>query len=813
MKKILTYSIIILIVNIINLISNEISFTPERMMTDFNGVVYNGNNIICYGNYGIITFSKDKGKKWYQINIGDKYNIKKLVTLDRELYGITDYSLLKSTDDGISWMNKEIRTNPDIISLKLVDNSIFILTKNSLLKSDLNLNIDTKPIIELDPNQLYKEIEEHNGSIYLLSDVATNIGKKHILKYNISSKLTDTLLLDTVYISHQFKNNVSNLKFKGNDIYYLDEKISLDYPNDNKYETIMKSTDNGKTWIRYSFGDCLFRIINDDLMCLSYLKNQIVLSIIQDTIYQNYYSIKKLITDTTSVPVIEQRLNFSYLNDYIKINDDTLIAVGNNKLIAISYNGGVKWNIISFYYDILLYTDIKYFSVERPPIVLNDNSIIYTNRYRTTNGGITWIPILTTEAEKLKEFSADFYYFDRNGKGFFAKHEVARLNLLISNNYGETYSQTNYEIPSMAKAGANLTNPGLEIKDRILFAKATSSGYYSTVYIFNKYNQLINSVKIDSVLIINIVKDQNSNLYTIGISMPNGIKDNKSFKYHLLLSKDLGDSWEIILKDMPLEKRIFNNFYFEPFKYIFAYKNFIIIPDIWTEPTKLYIFDTNESKFDSIYIPFKISKIYNAIFSYKGDFFAISENNTFYRTNNFGSKNIQWDSVHISKFLTNWQNYQPGSNSPGRDIIYSVWTDDNQIILLTLKTKNIYLVDQPFIYFQSNIVRLFKREPSLVDEIETERVYLWSGEPFPTPSIDYVKIPVYWNNIYDIKNAIINFYDFLGNKLISPSFSIEPINNFSANIVLNCKELKSGIYFISINLGNEVRYSKINVVK
>jgi len=764
----------------------------------------------------IITFSKDKGEHWNQLNIGDKYNIKKLRTKEKIIYGVTEYSLVKSINDGITWTNQEIINNPDIISFALTENSIYILTKNSVLKSDFNLNVETKPILELDAKQKYIEIEENKGNLYLLSDVVSKdtTVKKHIIKYDVEKQSLDTLIINQTKITKNDVVNVSNLLLNGDEIFYYKQISIANYPGVT-YNDLMKSTDNGKSWFTYYHGDCLVEVIESGkIHCLDFTKSQITLSELRSSNDTGNIATRTMITDTSSLPEREHALNFSYLKEFIKINEDTLIAVGKNKIIAISYDGGVKWYVISNVRDLFVYDEISYYSVERPPMITNSDSILYTNRYRTTNGGITWIPNLTSDKEKLEHFSADFYYLDNDGTGFLSKHETDTLNTLITSNLGENYSQTKFAVPLLYNGGASLQNPGLKIKDRILFVKNTSSGNYSNVYIFDTNYQLINSVKIDSLFIKNIVQGQNSVLYTFCVSMPNGWEDGKTWKYHLLMSKDFGDSWEKVLTDIPLESRVVNNqYYFEPIKNIFSYKNYIILPNIWTEPSKFYVYDTDNLAFDSLVVPFTLSKISNAIFNYQGDFYALSSNNTFFRTKNFGSKDIKWDSVHISKYLYHWNDYKPGSDVGGRDIIYSVWTDDNQIILLTLKSTKFYYVGELITYFQSNLVRLFKEEPNSIDEIETKKVYLWCGNPYPTPSYNQVKIPIYWNSNYDFEKSEISFYDLNGDKLINPNYTIEPINIFSANIVLDCEELKNGIYFLSVSLENESKSVKINIRK
>ena len=816
MKKIITLCLVLIFTSINILLSDIGPFTPERMMTDFNGVVYNGSNILCYGNYGIITFSKDKGDHWNQLNIGDKYNIKKLRTKEKIIYGVTEYSLIKSINDGITWTNQEILNNPDIISFALSENSIYILTKYSVLKSDFNLNVETKPILEFDSKQKYIEIEENNGSIYILSDIVSKdtLVKKHIIKYEVEQQTLDTIIINQTKITKNDVVNVSNLLFNGDEIFYY-KQISIANSPGVTYNDLMKSTDYGKTWFTYYHGECLVDILNDGkIFCLDYTNSQITLSELKKSKDTVNVAKRTIITDTSSLPKFEHALNLSYFKEFIKINEDTLIAVGKNKIIAISYNGGVKWNVISNQRDLFVYDDISYYSVERPPLITNSDSILYTNRYRTTNGGITWLPILTSDQEKLKHYSADFYYLDNEGTGFLSKHETDTLNTLITNNFGENYTQSKFAVPLLYNGGASLQNPGLKIKDRVLFVKNTGTDNYSNIYIFKDNYQHVDAIKLDSLLISNIVNDQNSNLYAFSIYLPNGYKDGKTWNYQMLKSSDLGNTWEKVLKDIPLESKILGEkYYYSPIKNIFSYKNYIILPNIWTEPTKFYVYDTDKLAFDSLEVPFTLSKISNAIFTYQGDFYALSSNNTFFRAKNFGSKDIKWDSVHISKYLNHWNDYKPGSDVGGRDIIYSVWTDDNQIILLTLKSTKFYYVGELITYFQSNLVRLFKEEPNSIDEIETEKVYLWCGAPYPTPSYNQVKIPIYWNSNYDFEKSEISFYDLNGDKLINPNYTIEPINIFSANIVLDCKKLKNGIYFLSVSLETESKSVKINIMK
>lgn len=69
MKTIVTF--LVFISSCITILSKELPFKTERMNTDFRGVTTNGKNILCYGDYGIITYTLDFGQNFQQVNLGD----------------------------------------------------------------------------------------------------------------------------------------------------------------------------------------------------------------------------------------------------------------------------------------------------------------------------------------------------------------------------------------------------------------------------------------------------------------------------------------------------------------------------------------------------------------------------------------------------------------------------------------------------------------------------------------------------------------------------------------------------------------------
>lgn len=93
------------------------------------------------------------------------------------------------------------------------------------------------------------------------------------------------------------------------------------------------------------------------------------------------------------------------------------------------------------------------------------------------------------------------------------------------------------------------------------------------------------------------------------------------------------------------------------------------------------------------------------------------------------------------------------------------------------------------------------------ETIDKRTVFLFSDKKsYPMPASSNVRTTVYWNNIYNIYNieeAKINVYTSYGTKINNPEISIEKISSYQANIVWNCRNYTTGIYYITVTLSNE----------
>jgi hypothetical protein len=636
------------------------------------------------------------------------------------------------------------------------------------------------------------------------------------LKINHESGNIEKIFLMTVKQMPSDVVHLSNLKFHENDIYYTNKMTNPQYPGMIPSYYFIKSADNGKSWDRFYFRFCLVNFIeNDKIFNLRYRNSQIALSVLEDSPHPDSLATETVITDTSTPPERYQSLVDQSIKDVIRISKDTMVAVGTTKTIAVSVDGGKKW-ILKSRYRHQLYHDLSYHTVNRPPVFINSKTIFNSNRYRSFDGGITWLPPLTSENENVEKLSTDFYYFNKDGTGMTMMNDGLSLYMLKTEDFGETYSQTIIN-PPISNSYGERQYLCFKSNNKIYLPRYNSNKIFSYIYIFNDNYELEKTTIVDSTRISNIVSDKNSNLFLFGLYQPNGNEDGESWQYQLIRSTDAGSSWDRILPDMAVESKIVNGVnYLTSIKDIYTFEKYIILPNIYTEPTLLYLFDTETEILDSLEIPFFLSRSDEAIFSFKGDFYAISSNNTIYKTSNFPSKDAVWDSVHISKYLYDWKDYEPGSRVAGRDIIYSTWADEEQIYLVVNRSTYEYVAGGLEFMFKTNIVKLFKDEPTSVEEVEnveSERVYLWSGNPYPTPTKDMVRTKIYWNSVYDIENAKIEFYDLYGSKLINPKYTIEHHNIYSADIVWDCSEYRNGIYFMHVSLGGDSKLVKMIIAK
>lgn len=128
----------------------KLNFRLERLSTDYNGVVYDGKNVLAYGNYGVITYSTDKGKTWKQISLGEHIEILKILYIKDNLYALTPYSILKSADNPFNWRQRKFFDEPNLRDIAFDEKYIYLASTNAIYRTELDLNGELETIVLFD---------------------------------------------------------------------------------------------------------------------------------------------------------------------------------------------------------------------------------------------------------------------------------------------------------------------------------------------------------------------------------------------------------------------------------------------------------------------------------------------------------------------------------------------------------------------------------------------------------------------------------------------------------------------------------------
>ncbi|MCX6146039.1 MAG: hypothetical protein NTW25_02140, partial [Candidatus Kapabacteria bacterium] len=604
------------------------------------------------------------------------------------------------------------------------------------------------------------------------------------------------------------------LYYQPDDLEELDKRILL-----------LKSTDFGESW------DAIFQI--DRTNCILYENNNYF--IIQPSmlsIYSRYnFNIKYLELDSIKYKTFnnlsKDTLGYYHsikrndcLESFVKIGSDTIIAVGNNKMIAKSCNNGVNWEIVNLV-DIVkprIYnqTESLFFRSEKEIYGFNENET-----YTSLDGGIIWKP--RRYYEDYNYYYVYARYFDKNGNGVI--REIARSetdsNIILIQNYGSD-SRKYYK--------DNLFNYGNKSPSRIINMNSIELGdfhfnviMYDSIlnlseglqrfHIFIRYNK---DFKVDTISKINLRNIQgiavNKDIvYILGVNtLSNYLTDSvfstrNQYKSFIYKSKDKGVSWDSIQipSDLFVNKYV-NNYYIgdntagvNPF----IYKDKILI----LNRNKILTLDINTNKVDSIKTNNFISN--NKLFSYDGIIFGISDYNTIYYSydiNNF----YNCDTINIAEFLGNWQN--------SSEKILNSFSINDSLAFLSLG-EHFNVKNSSSGIYKVNLLKIYRNDNQSTTKVESQtedQTYFYSYPPYPIPAMNEIKSLIYWDMSYNIDDSDIGVFDIYGNKIANrDKITINKLNGYSGYLTWDCSGVSTGVYMIQIKHGTNTHNIRAMVVK
>jgi len=741
MKK---FVFILFFLNFLTLYSKESLFEFERFSTNFNGVAHNQNSLIVYGESGVLLKSSDKGKTWKQKNVDkNELSINKIVRNGNDYYGILSKDfIIQSKDDGENWTKVKPESNVSFNDLALNDEFLFVLSDSSVLLYDYSFNkvksinfystTKASAILELD-NHLF---------------VSSDSGK--LIDFDISDGFKQRTIDFNELALCNGCTNPSQLKTESSKIY-------LTLGSD-----LILSTDKGITWSKADNGVSCYTIRNS--ACYSLVSN---FDYFRNISFPMFYksSLGK-----------KERINSDYISRYVYtmfynslefISDDTLIAVGNDKLIIMSQNGGKNWEYIS---------NIR--TTATGSFWLNsDTGFVFYEKgqvFRTTDGGITFLPQFWEDNTYLpfKYFTA--LYFNSSGEGivFYPNNKNNGLNFLLTKDFGETFKDVSVS-SLIGTIGENVPKIA-SIDSNFVFFFPTYGGrnHKTLIYLFDKNLNQKKLTILDSISIVLMkVNKDNNEIIAIGYERryPKSNSTYDSVNFYLMSSVDYGSSWS-------------KNFKFK------LDNNFFVISEV---DEKYYITTTrddstyNASVFLNIFNPINKSlieyiyignNIIGSNFFKLGERLLISGYDRVFYNDNYIEEPSAWssDSIYIYKLA--------GTSRYGNNIAYVVGMGNNH---------------------QLRLLKMTQKNSTEVGEIQILRTYLYNEKPYPIPASNKVSCKIYWDLRYDINNANFEVYDISGNIIKSTSTMIFNRKDiFSGEINWDCSSIQDGIYYISFTHGD-----------
>lgn len=460
MKKVAFY---LLVVSILHCIYSSVLYS-DNTITEFQllemnlyGIYSNSKVVIAYGENTNILISTDKGESWSQKAISGNLvsNFNKLTVVNDVFYGIIDSTVIVKSEDGFNWSKHYKPVSNKFIDISADTNFVY------LLSSEMNkiFIFDRKTFQLVDSVELNFDIIE----IFAYKNVVclgTYDGK--LLVYN-SGFSSIPVILDLSNIGSYVYRFFSD----GDKVYfYVSSSLcSLDVANTTanvvlKYGPTNCIVKNGEIYsvraeITYLFNTHRTRWVG----FYKYDINQ------NEFIKLNNDNLDRFIDDFNSF-LPQPALNFQF------IDDERIIIVAKNKTILISGNGGINWQLKSFFY--------------------NSNSGVYVLKnylwrpagrtiLRSTDFGATWLP---QKADSLFVISLQnnngirYVYFDSLGKGFIVNYLEYRYSdssrnfqILYTNDFGENYMRGDNARLMWLGIGSNSLSEIVRFKDKFVLKR------------------------------------------------------------------------------------------------------------------------------------------------------------------------------------------------------------------------------------------------------------------------------------------------------------------------------------------------------
>lgn len=753
----------------INLYAQDAYFKGMKIQLsnpDWNGSIFFKKAIYVYGEGGMILKSTDKGQNWSQFCINDSMNITKMVSNDNEIYGISQNQFIfKYSSDGDNWTIKDYGSSFKLNGLGIANGKIYCMSENNIYS--INSNLELHKEFEYTTDTAYYEMATMGNYIFYAA------GKGKIGIINLTNNQQETIDLAEKGFCTNCRAPLLFIAgtnkfyfFVRTDLFEFDvnSKIITKVKNPMKIQDAGIGIYNDKLYNIYTFEDSFIYNL-DSLYFYEYDRNGDVWNRIAN--YNNEYYIFGL--------------KFTSMNF---IDNNTIVAVGKDKLIFMSYDGGHTWSLKN---SLTKYGSIKVFP---------SGASIAASGFRfsiSTDKGVTWLP----QKQYLRQYKS------KESSNF--NHSQPYI---ISEDFAFTIS------PSYHTTDTNIT----------IFRNKLQNVYLQNFYTGQLEDQYLNVVNIFGNLFIfensyvQVSKDDTvrhdimfAERIDIGDTLnfkPMTFRMNTSFigggtygnKFYTMV-KDNSDSLHIKYSILSAED---SNGVISP-KYM-KFDSYLDIPPIdvnFYMPAKPFMLN------QMMIMPFKDSKNfylygYDVIKKTTEILYTDTATNILTAFSSFNYENnsyIVYYYVIKNKLNAGLLKNSDFVNNP------KLWTKDTNRFVMTeilydsdsLKVVSGY--DNLVNPSKLKILYLRPTINSVTEQVEAKS-YMYITDPIPNPAKTQTKFLLYYPINKDLSNIEISVYNILGQIVADgSSFSIVSVNGYTAEINWSIDKLPQGVYFVNIKMG------------
>jgi len=800
-----------------------------------NGFFLHQDILWVYGDFGLLEYTTDKGDSWGWTYLGMENSIKKMIVRDDVFYGVSDFNVFRSTDQGKTWQFTEIQSvgsESKIKDFAIADDKIYV-------PMDSVVKVYSFELEEQFLDNIYLQDSKAQGNIFF-DGTKLNIFLENglISQFNISSKqltlieLSDFLACDScTSLNYLHNGQDGNFFLKSN-------------------EKLFHSSDNGNGWLEirdvksnnilYENGKYYSLDFRSKVPYTRKGRNN-------EWIYDFYYWEYDNVNNPVSINLTDELLLVPFeikFNNLIKLDKSSILAFGGNKTIVRSSNNGKTWEFVRM--DLNENSKFSNFALSK----IQENKIMrFFNDcvYIATDTNYNFKPMTKYVQGQQFNFFASRFSMDFDGNGFGrigSTNDIEEQHFnFITNDYGSTWRLIN-RIGSMSGDAIYKEVERKQGKFTFFtkFFNQLEEKWMSTLTSFDDKLEVITNEVFKDNYFEDMFADSDNNLIGI-MAVPgkylgfiDGLRRYDHIYLKCVISKDDGKTWSNFLNDSVfidmqqiwnISLNQSNNGKLRVLD-LLKTRSISIGNIAYPNISKKYFFDFSSNIIDSVEV-----ESYQKIFftneydeKFLGSFVdSISQQSKhIYYTDSYKepvSYDKRWDVSHLFYFwkdgrlddLENFGDTHISFYNPSRNYsipLISVRINDR--VFTHPLVQNPQKTGDLIYHF-----RLRPKTPSSVEHSETEtprtRAFLHAGKPYPLPAVSTVSADLHWNAQYSAQEAVLKVFDSMGNEIPNANVELQQTNPYSGTVTWDCGTYPTGVYFIQVTIGTEQKNVGVAVVR